>query len=199
DVATSITDHEGAFMFLAIPAGQYAIQTVRVPRAQIGPAQVLVFQTAGGGNATFSSSVNLSSTNGPVTPQAPTDPTLWTAMPVTLANDDVADLTLALHQGYKVSGRVEFTGSAQKPTPDRMSQIPITIEPADARQKMTSVPGRVDQSGNFTTMELLPGKYLVRVGGAPSGWTFKSAMLGGVDVAETPIDLSERDIQGLLV
>jgi protocatechuate 3,4-dioxygenase beta subunit len=198
DVATSITDADGTFMFLAIPAGQYLMQTVRVPRPQPGPGSTLVFQSAGGASvSTFSSS--LSTNGGPVPQPLPTDPTLWTVMPITLANDDVWDVTLSLHAGYRVSGRVEFSGAAQKPTPDRMSSIPIVLEPADAKQKMSSVPGRVDPSGNFTTVELLPGKYLVRVGGAPSGWTFKSAMLGGVDVAETPIDLSEHDIQNVVV
>lgn len=201
DVATSITDANGEFMFLAIPAGQYAIQTVRVPRSQGGPGSVLVFQTVGGGGganiAAFSSNI---ASNVPTNPPPPsTDPTLWTMMPITLANDDVTGLSLLLHAGYKVSGHVEFSGAAQKPAPDRMSSIPIVIEPADARQKMTSVPGRVDQSGNFTTMELLPGKYLVRVGGAPSGWTFKSALLGGTDVAEVPMDVTERDVQGVVV
>ena len=36
DVATSITNGDGEFAFLAVPAGQYVIQTVRVPRSGRG-------------------------------------------------------------------------------------------------------------------------------------------------------------------
>src|SRR6185295_13145000 len=102
--------------------------------------------------------------------------------------DDISDLTISLRTGFKVSGRVEFQGSADRPPADRLVQIPVTVEPADGKQKTQSVPGRVDQQGNFTTTGLLPGKYVVRIGGAPSGWTFKSAVLGGTDVSETPIE-----------
>jgi protocatechuate 3,4-dioxygenase beta subunit len=199
DVATSITDQDGTFMFLAVPAGQYVIQTVRVPRPAPAPASNVTVLQTGGGTAVFSTS--LSTTNGvtPAQPPLPTDPTLWTATPVSLNTDDVHDLTVTLHDGYKVSGRLEFQGSADRPTPDRLATVPIMIEPADAKVRQQSIPGRVDASGNFSTLEVLPGKYLVRVGGAPSGWTFKSATLGGIDVSETPIDISERDLSGVVV
>lgn len=199
DIATSITDQDGTFMFLAVPAGQYVIQTVRVPRPAPAPGGNFTVLQTGAGTAVFASS--LSTTNGvaPAQPPLPVDPTLWTATPISLNNDDVSDLTVTLHSGYKVSGRVEFQGAAEKPTADRLAQIPIMLEPADAKQRQQSYPGRVDTSANFTTLEMLPGKYLVRVGGSPPGWTFKSATIGGIDAAETPIDLSERDLTGVVV
>ena len=203
DVATSITNSDGEFAFLAVPAGQYVIQTVRVPRPGPGAgAQTFVFSTGGGGAGTvaFSSNVSVSSTNGtPQPPPLPTDPTLWTATPIVLGSDDISDLTISLRSGFKVSGRVEFQGSADRPPADRLVQIPVTLEPADGRQKTQSIPGRVDAQGNFTTMGLLPGKYFVRIGGAPSGWTFKSAVLGGTDVSETPIEIEDRDVPGIVV
>ena len=203
DVATSITNGDGEFAFLAVPAGQYVIQTVRVPRPAPGAGQTFVFATGGAGGAgtvAFSSNVSVSSTNG--TPQPaplPTDPTLWTATPIVLGSDDISDLTISLRSGFKVSGRVEFQGSAERPPADRLVQIPVTVEPADGKQKTQSLPGRVDAQGNFTTMGLLPGKYFVRIGGAPGGWTFKSAVLGGTDVSETPIEVEDRDITGIVV
>jgi protocatechuate 3,4-dioxygenase beta subunit len=199
DIATSITDQDGTFMFLAVPAGQYVIQTVRVPRPAPTPGGNVTILQTGGGTAVFASSLSTTNSVAPAQPPLPVDPTLWTATPISLNNDDVNDLTLTLHNGYKVSGRVEFQGSAEKPTADRLAQIPIVVEPADAKQRQQSYPGRVDASTNFTTLEMLPGKYLVRVGGAPPGWTFKSATMGGVDVSDTPVDLSERDLAGVVV
>jgi hypothetical protein len=156
----------GMAEYFAVPAGQYVIQTVRVPRPAPGAGQTFVFATGGGGGAgtvAFSSNVSVSSTNG--TPQPallPTDPTLWTATPIVLGGDDISDLTISLRSGFKVSGRVEFQGSAERPPADRLVQIPVTVEPADGKQKTRSLPGRVDAQGNFTTMGLLPGKYFVR-------------------------------------
>jgi hypothetical protein len=204
DIATSITNADGEFMFLAVPAGQYVIQTVRVPRPGPGSgAQTFVFSNGGGGTGTvsFSSTLNVASSPGatPQPPPQPTDPTLWTATPVVLGSDDITDLTISLRTGFKMSGRVEFQGSAERPPADRLVTIPVTVEPADGRQKTQSIPGRVDAQGNFTTTGLLPGKYVVRIGGAPSGWTFKSAVLGGTDVSDTPIEIEDRDIGGIVV
>ncbi len=199
DVATSITDADGNFMFLAVPAGQYVIETVRVPRQPPAPGSFTVLQV-GSGTVAFSSSVNtIGPGSAPPPPPPPADPTLWTATPVVLDRDDITDLTIQLHAGYRVSGRVEFQGSAERPAPDRLAQIPVIFEPADAKQKTQTIIGRVDSTGNFTTAGLLPGKYLVRVGGAPGAWIFKSALQGGLDVSETPIDVEDRDISGVVV
>jgi hypothetical protein len=43
-----------------------------------------------------------------------------------------------------------------------------------------------------------PGRYRVRVPNSPAGWMFKAAMLNGVDVSETPFELT-RDISGLVL
>ncbi|HUL73456.1 MAG TPA: carboxypeptidase-like regulatory domain-containing protein [Vicinamibacterales bacterium] len=202
DVATSITDADGSFMFLAVPSGQYVIQTVRVPRQQPNPrGDMTVIQTAGG-SMVFTTSVSMDSSTNTATPKpppAPPDPTLWTATPISLGSEDVTDLTIALHTGFSLSGHFEFDGAATRPTPDRMAQLLVTAEPADGKAKAMTVPGRVDGQGNFTLFGLLPGKYLLRVGGAPAGWTYRSATLGGQDVSETPIALEERDLAGIVV
>ncbi|MFI5177602.1 MAG: carboxypeptidase regulatory-like domain-containing protein [Vicinamibacterales bacterium] len=203
DVATSVTDADGSFMFLAVPSGQYVIQTVRVPRQQPNPrGGTTVVQTAGGGTMMFTTSVDSSSTssNGaPQPPPPPPDPTLWTATPISLGAEDVTDLTISLHAGYNITGRLEFSGSATRLTPDRLQQIPVIAEPADGKSRATTTPGRVDAQGNFSVFGLLPGQYLVRIGGSPQGWTLKSAMLGGQDVSETPVSLEDRDLAGIVV
>ena len=42
------------------------------------------------------------------------------------------------------------------------------------------------------------GRYRVRVPNSPAGWMFKAAMLNGVDVSETPFDLT-RDVTDLVL
>jgi hypothetical protein len=41
-------------------------------------------------------------------------------------------------------------------------------------------------------MGVPPGRYFVRVAGAPQGWTFRGAMLGGRDVTDSAVDISSE-------
>src|SRR4030095_6790653 len=43
-----------------------------------------------------------------------------------------------------------------------------------------------------------PGRYFVRVGGAPQGWTFRGATLGGRDVTDSPLDI-DGDVSGVVL
>jgi protocatechuate 3,4-dioxygenase beta subunit len=209
DVGTAVTDQNGAFMFLAIPAGQYVIQTTRMPEPQPPPpppppagSTTRVEQTSDPSGRTIVTTTTLGPTGTVmgVDRRTVTPPMLWTAMPIVVGGADVDGVSLTLREGYKISGRVDFTGGGERPPATRLAQIPISVEPADARQRTNfQQPGRVNPDGTFTVSGLLPGKYLVRVGGAPGGWSAQSVMAGGIDVSDTPLDLSERDVTGVVV
>jgi hypothetical protein len=73
------------------------------------------------------------------------------------------------------------------------------VESADGRPpNQGGPPIRPTQDGRFTTPSQLPGKYFVRTGGAPGGWTLQSISVNGVDATETPIDLTQN-ITGVVV
>jgi hypothetical protein len=89
--------------------------------------------------------------------------------------------------------------------------MPPPPPPADGR--FTSLPYSLEREGNApATMSVgaasieqgavvfgyPPGRYRVRVANSPRGWMFKSAMLNGVDVSETPFDLA-RDVDDLVL
>jgi hypothetical protein len=134
-------------------------------------------------------------------PPLPTEPTLWAEVPVGVGNSDVTDVAIALRPGAKVTGDVQFSGTAEKPTPDRLPSIAVSLESADGRPGV-SLPflrGRVENTGRFSTVTVPPGRYLLRVGGAPQGWTFRGAMLGGRDVADTPFEVEGTDIGGVTI
>ncbi len=83
-------------------------------------------------------------------------------MPLALGGENIDGLTLTLQPGYKVSGRVEFVGAAERPPAQRLAQIPVMVEAADSRQRSNfQQPGRLNADGTFTVGGLLPGKYLV--------------------------------------
>ena len=91
---------------------------------------------------------------------------------------------------------VQFNGTAERPASDRMPSIALNLEPAESRPGLSSARGRVDPSGTFTTMGVPPGKYFIRVVGAPQGWTFHSATVNGRDASVVPIDIESNDVGG---
>ena len=190
-VATAVTDSDGAFMFLGIPAGSYVIQGMRIS-PQAGPR---VTTTVVNGQPMLLSMT----ASSPAAAQVPAQPTLWTATPVSVGPEGLRDLAVTLRRGFAVSGRVEFDGSAERPPAARLQTVTVTLEPADGRTRGAMPSARLDGSGQFTSGGYLPGKYVVRVLNPPGGWTLKSVMLGATDVADLPLELDARDLSGLVV
>jgi 5-hydroxyisourate hydrolase-like protein (transthyretin family) len=196
DVATTITDQNGEFAFLGVPAGQYVIQTVR-PGRNPGVPQVI---QGGGGVLVFSMTVGapIAGAAAPA-PQAAIVPTLWAAQPIAVAGTDINGIAVTLRQGQRVLGKIEFDGSAERPPADRLSQVLITVESADGKQRAAVPPTRVEATSQFTLTGLLPGKYVLRASNVPGGWTYKGAMHGGVDLSDSPFEVSDKDITGVVI
>jgi hypothetical protein len=208
----------GAFAFLAVPSGQYVVQTVRVPRPTPPPAPVPLqtntqtFTTMGPGGVPITGTMATTATMGvsggvvggvagslPGTPAGPAEPTLWVAMPISVGDTDIGGLALTLREGLSVGGQVEFDGTAERPPAQRLSQISATLQPADGKQRSGSQPGRLDANGRFTIPQVIPGLYRLNVGGGIGAWTLRSAMLNGVDVLDVPLTLDSRNITNIVV
>jgi hypothetical protein len=156
----TVSDREGRFTFPAVPSGQYLL------RVRAGPR--------------------------PSWDARPTEATsmFWADMPLAVGGADIADVSVVLQPGFRISGRFEFEGTGERPSPQRMQQVPIAIEPATPGLRgPMSPPVRPDGEGRFTSAGLPPGRYFVRIGGSPTGWRFKSAAHEGRDVADSPIEL----------
>ena len=211
DMASAVTDSTGAFVFLAVPAGQYVIQTVKVPRqGRAPPPPPPPPQLPGGATSPISTapgrSMTVTTVNGQIVtttsaPSAALEPLLWTATPISVGETDLHGVALTMHEGMKISGRVEFDGTAERPPAQQLARIPVSVETADGRQRANYYPqpGRIEPDGKFSTQGFLPGKYFLRIGGSPAGWTLKSAMLNGVDVSDTPFELADKDIANIVV
>ena len=194
--AATVTDGSGAFVFLGVPAGTYAVRVLKMPRRPTGPPRtVTVIRTAGGG-------MIASSTGGPAPPPPiPEEPTLWATMPLTVGNQDLDGLALLLHEGARVSGQIRFDGSAAPPASERVRLMTVQVEPADGR---TTSPSQVlmgrgvfDVNGQFNTYQFPPGRYVVRALGALPGWTFDRAELNGQNVTDSPLEIGGRDVTGV--
>jgi hypothetical protein len=186
------------FQFTNVAPGHYTLHVLRIPRTAPANGETTVVQ---GNGSVMRMVVNRAGgPGGGPTPPLPTDPTLWADVSVTVGSDNLDDITLSLRPGLRVSGRVEFHGSATVPAPEQLTSINLTLESADARgdSPMTQIRGRVESDEQFTTMGVSPGRYLIRVN-PPRGWTLRSAMVGGRDMSDTAVEIRDEDLGNVVI
>ena len=189
--AVAMSDASGLFLFLGIPSGQYIVQVVRMPRRT--PVDVMVRQE--------SMPMSAAQFRALQEAQSVSEPLLWARVPVSVSDSDVHGLALTLREGLTVSGRLEFSGSRPRPDPQRLAQAQIMIEPADGRlpEYDQGPPLRVQQDGRFMTSGRLPGRYFIRPGGVAGGWNLQSITANGIDVTDSPIDLSNSSVSNVVI
>jgi len=202
EVASARTDTDGAFRFVNVPPGQYVLRAVRAPAMTRGDGTTTVVTQSGGGGAMSMTSVMTRIANngsGP-SPPLPSTPTVWGETTLGVGTNDIAGVSLALRTGLRVSGRVEFVGSAEQPSGDQLSAIPISIEPADGHTSSFagSARGRIDSTGAFQTVGVAPGRYVLRVT-APRNWVLRGASYEGHDIVDAAVELRDGDASGVVI
>jgi hypothetical protein len=188
---TANSDAQGRFTFPAVPPGQYILRASRTPRVAMAP-QVQEIQQ-GGATMVIRTMSNAGGA------QLPTDPVLWAEMPISIAGREPTDVPVTLRAGLKVTGTLQFSGSAERPTSDRYGSVMLMLEPADPRPGVNQARGRVEQTGQFQTMGVPPGRYFVRVMGGFPNWYLHSVMVGGRDASIVPIDITSNDVGGAVL
>jgi hypothetical protein len=102
-----------------------------------------------------------------------------------------------------MTGRVELEGSEPPPSGTAIAALRISLEPADGSSAGGGLgfeTGHPDETGRFTTYGVPPGRYVVNLTGIVfPGWAFKGARYQGVDVADTPIEMSSSDVDGVVI
>lgn len=122
------------------------------------------------------------------------------AMPITVGDKDLVDVSLTLHRDSRVGGRVEFEGTSDKPSLQWLGQL-LRLEPVDGRFERLTF--QIDPDGALMATAP-PGRYFVRADAGVNAtqlgaWTLKSAMVGGRDVSDVPITVVGSDVTGLVV
>ncbi len=198
ETATAVTDSDGGFRFTGVAPGQYTLRVLRTPRAVAFGGETTTVQSANG--SVMRMVVSRGGGPGVPAPPLPTEPTLWADMSVSVGANDLDDLAVPLRPGLRLNGRVEFTGATIPPAPEQLPAIGITLDPAEGRTEGLggATRGRVEPGGQFTTMGVPPGRYLLRVN-APRGWTLRSAIINGQDISDTPIELRDGDASGVVI
>src|SRR6185503_15464265 len=94
------------------------------------------------------------------------------------------------------SGRFDFTGRDRRPV--NRGGSPVVLEPADGDPAATASMWWTSTDATFSVNNVPPGRYLVKATASPAGWMFRSAMFGGTDVSESPIDVTQ-DVDGIAI
>lgn len=200
EVATTLTDSAGAFTFAAVPAGSYVLRVARAPRPPVNVEEITRITVAPSGTTTIASTP-MTPSSGP--PAILADSTLVARMPLVVGDRDVTDLIVPLAAGPRVSGRLEFDGTIDRPSAQAITGMRITLDPADGSPlgdgTLATQTGRPEENGEFRTYGVPPGRYVLRVGPWPVGWFLRSALYQNRDVADMPLDLESKDISGVVI
>jgi hypothetical protein len=189
------SDAAGRFTFLGVTPGQYRLRVLKIPPRPVTSASSATFIRTG--------STTIMSGGSATPPTVSKDPTFWAELPVSVGESDVTGLSVAMRSGARISGSVVFEGTAEKPQADRLIAMSIQVDSANGRttsmNQFTLSRGAVDASGQFTTYQQAAGRYTLRVVTVLPGWTFKSAVVNGVDISDTPIELGAEDVTGVVL
>ena len=187
DVATAVTDGNGAFTFYGVPRGQYIARSVRVPWPGGGLAVT-------GGTGAIQQISTLAGRGGPGA--APNEPLLHVSADVAVADRHVRGLTLVMAPGPRVKGLVRFEGTTAEPAD--LTRVLVGLEPANGRLDNNLWPASLTNDRRFTTHSVLPGRYLLRLPSPPAGWTLKSVSYQGRELLDMPFDIN-ADIENVVI
>jgi len=201
ETSAAITGEGGDFTLIGVPPGQYSLKVMRAPRVATPAAVLAMTQIQVGGGTLMTSAGPVG--NPPAPPPVSDDPTLVADTPVTVGSRDVGDLLVTVQRGARLTGRVEFDGTRDRPDAAALTRINVTLDSVDAGLPVTifmpTPVGRADETGAFKTPGVAPGRYIVRAGGGVPGWTLKSVMVEGRDVSELPLDLRGADVNNAVI
>jgi len=186
---------DGRFDFAPVPPGQYQLIVVHRETGVTGggpSGAALGFLGARGSAAV---PVAGGRGGGP----GPSGEMLWASEPITVGENGVSGLVVALNRGLTVRGRVQYVGGAPQPPAQQFQRISVTLSPINFTRMPISPASAVGQDGSFAVQGLPPGKYTVNVPALPGFPTLKSIALGGQDVTDLPFDVAEKDLTELVV
>src|SRR5262249_14690826 len=130
--AAAMTDGNGNFTLAGVIAGQYVIKAARIPRPPARPSDQNTTMTTiqvGGNTMGFSSSASDPLQN--TLPPIPDDPAFYANTGVVVGDRDLNGIVVMLQRGGRLSGRVEFDGTRDRPDATALSRVPVTMERAD--------------------------------------------------------------------
>lgn len=192
---------DGTFAFNDVPPGRYMVT------ARLG-GRVQFSANAAGGSVTrilVSPTTSAGSGFSPVPPSPPLPPErggsqeapMWASAEATVIDGSApVMLTLVLQPSLSVTGRIEFSSASAPPTD--LSRVRVGLTSSTGGRPGESAIGQMTADRDFKIPGVVPGKYRPVVLGLP-GWVPKSLEVGGRDVLDFPLDVTDSDIAGAVL
>ena len=200
DTSTALTDANGGFTLFGVPEGQYTLRVTHVPSSPSPAPETTTIMSSGSMGGMISTSF---ASGAPLAGPVPTAPTLSANAPVAVGNTNITGLVVPLKSGGRITGHLEFDGTADKPTGNALVNIRMLAQSADGsradRFGPVALGGHADETGAFTTVGVLPGRYVLQVIGMRPPWVVRSAMYRGQDLLDSPVAIDTGDISGVVI
>jgi len=125
---------------------------------------------------------------------------LWSVTDITVAGEDLTGVVLRMQPGTKILGTIAFDRSSLTP-PSDLTRVELTMTSNLLVGAPAFPKAVVDPAGTFRFSSVVPGIYALTAAlPAPAGWSLKSALLNGRDLADVPFDVKPGDdVTGLVV
>ncbi len=170
EAATTSSSAAGSFSFVGVPPGRYTLESSQAVSAAALPRTELTGQI------------------------------LTLKVPITVDRDDIRDLAVPVTEGFRISGQLKFEGNKPAPKPESWIGLRLAINFADGSLlpivTAAGLNSSFDTKGQIISRQIPAGRYVISVSGAPPGWFFKSAIVGGRDVSTSALDVN-ADVSGV--
>jgi hypothetical protein len=194
--SATLSDDEGRFVVMGVTPGEHTLRVLKGRGGEIGGEFVSVRTTDEGGVVIASGALERPTSTRPAMAR-----TRFAATSVTIGEQDVAGLEVAVSNGVRLSGRVEFAGSTTVPDAAALRRLHPVVEARDgiAVGFAFEMTGDIGPDHTFETVELPPGRYFLRMPNTPPGWTLESVMFGGRDISDQPLEVANQPITGIVI
>jgi hypothetical protein len=139
---------------------------------------------------------------GALPPVGPSGGVQWAVAEVDIGGDDVSGVTLALQPALRVTGRLVFDGTAQRPPADlssvRLALEPVATDETGAALLTAPIAGTVNQDGTVEFPAVIPGSFRLRAS-AGGTWWLRSALVEAHDVLDGGLTVGQTDLAGVVL
>jgi uncharacterized protein (DUF2141 family) len=176
-----------------------ASRAVELPRATVTPQGFSISGVAPGDYTLVARSGSGMRSAAP--PPSSPPQVLWNVTDVTVTGEDLTGIVLRMQPGTKILGTIAFDRSSLTP-PSDLTRIELTMTSNLLVGAPAFPKAVVDPAGTFKFSSVVPGLYALTAAlpVVPAGWSLKSAVLDGRDLADVPFDVKPGDdVTGLVV
>jgi len=126
----------------------------------------------------------------------------WASVPISVGDEPIAGLSVPLHTGMTVTGRIAYRTDAVEGAVKTLTGVRIALVPQNHPRSFGNplAAQTLKDDGVFELRSLAPGPYTLSLSGLPYRWQPASAVLNGQDVLDTGLRLQPgEDIENLVV